>query len=83
MVRFFDNAAADGGKNRDDKPGQRVFGGDHGQNIQQWNDRRDELGKGSIGDIDDVGNSARTLLRRTSQVYGILAVNIEVILHTA
>ena len=58
VIRLFDNAPADGGKNRDDKPGQRVFGGHHGQDIQQWDDRRDELGKGGVGDIDDVGNSA-------------------------
>ena len=58
VIRLFDNAPADGGKKRDDKPGQRMFGGHHGQDIQQWDDRRDELGKSGVGDIDDVGNSA-------------------------
>ena len=83
VIRLFDNAPADGGKNRDDKPGQRVLGGHHGQDIQQWDDRRDELGKGGVGDIDDVGNSARALLRRAGEMCGILAVNVEVFLHAA
>ena len=83
VIRLFDNAPADGGKNRDDKPGQRVLGSHHGQDIQQWDDRRDELGKGGVGNIDDVGNSARALLRRTGEMGGILAVNVEVFLHAA
>ena len=83
VIRLLDNAPADGGKNRDDKPGQRVLGSHHGQDIQQWDDRRDELGKGGVGNIDDVGNSARALLRRTGEMGGILAVNVEVFLHAA
>ena len=34
VIRLLDNAPADGGKNRDNKPGQRVLGGHHGQDIQ-------------------------------------------------
>lgn len=58
-----------------------MSGSHHGQDIEQWDDRRDQLGQCGIGGIDDIGNSARALLGRVRKLPAFITVDIKVFLN--
>ena len=81
VIGVIDNFRTNGGNDGNNELGQRVPGSHHGQDIEQWDYRRNQLGECGIGGIDDIGNSARALLGRVSKLLAFLAVDIKVFLN--
>lgn len=81
VIGVIDDFRTNGGDDGNNELGQRVSGSHHGQDIEQWDDRRDQLGQCGIGGIDDIGNSARALLGRVRKLLAFIAVDIKVFLN--
>lgn len=81
VIGVIDDLRTNGRDDGNNELGQRVPGSHHGQDIEQWDYRRNQLGECGIGGIDDIGNSARALLGRVSKLLSFIAVDIKIFLN--
>lgn len=81
VIGVIDDLRTNSGDDGNNELGQRVPGSHHGQDIEQWDYRRNQLGECGIGGIDDIGNSARALLGRVSKLLAFIAVDIKIFLN--
>ncbi|WP_086892049.1 hypothetical protein [Corynebacterium striatum] len=56
---------------------------DHGQDVEQWHNCRNEFRQSCVRDIDDFFNGVRALLGFVSQLIRLVPFFFEVLLHTA